>query len=324
MRATKLIWLVVLVFLPLLSFSQQITRLIISSMANPELKAQIELNISTFLTECNRASCEKDKPRAHIMAITKEAKDELSRIWNNSGFACTESELIVNIVRNPDGNYELRGIPIVFCNDDSGDDDSNELVLILTPTGLLSGIKVAIEKEQYSRLLLESDNVKDRRLREVILSFVETYRTAYNRKDLDYINTVFSEDAIIIVGRLIKTQKNLPDKMGQTLLTKDQVELIRLSKTEYIKNLQTCFKKNHYIKVAFQDFNITRHPKFPEIYGVTLRQKWSSSTYSDDGYLFLMIDFKDETKPLIWVRSWQPEKFTKSGDAISLNDFIIQ
>jgi hypothetical protein len=322
MRTIKLICLICL--LPALAIAQQITRVSLTGITNPELRVTIEKNVSIFLTECNRAAYENDIPRTRLIAITQEAQKTLEELWDSSSFYSDESELILKIVRTTSGDYELRGIPIVFTKADSEDDDGGEIVLMLTPSGLLSDLKIAMDKEQYTRLLLASENIKDRRLREVILGFVENYRTAYNKKDIDFIQTVFSDDAIIIVGRVITAQKNLPDKLGQTILTKDQVEFIRLSKTQYITNLSSCFKKNAFVKVGFDDISIMRHPKFPEIYGVTLKQKWNSSNYSDEGYLFLMIDFKDEAKPIIWVRSWQPQAFTKPEDVIDLSQFLIR
>ena len=49
-----------------------------------------------------------------------------------------------------------------------------------------------------------------------------------------------------------------------------------------------------------------RHPTHPDIYGVSLRQGYASDLYADDGYLFLLWDFSDETAPKIHVRTWQP------------------
>ena len=57
-----------------------------------------------------------------------------------------------------------------------------------------------------------------------------------------------------------------------------------------------------------------------------MKQGWRSDTYSDIGYVFLLIDFKDEMNPMIHVRTWQPEKFD-DGTAVpeskifSLSDF---
>ena len=73
-----------------------------------------------------------------------------------------------------------------------------------------------------------------------------------------------------------------------------------------MERLKVLFKQNKEIKLKFSDFKIMRHPTQQELYGVTLRQKYSSDLYSDDGYLFLLWDFRDETTPLIHVRTWQP------------------
>ena len=52
-----------------------------------------------------------------------------------------------------------------------------------------------------------------------------------------------------------------------------------------------------------------KHKKYPEIYGVTFKQHWNTTRYSDVGYVFLLIDFQDEENPIIHVRTWQPEKY---------------
>ena len=63
----------------------------------------------------------------------------------------------------------------------------------------------------------------------------------------------------------------------------------------------------------------------PYIYGVTLRQRYSSDRYSDDGYLFLLWDFTDKSMPVIHVRTWQPASTVADGaDVISIQDFNLQ
>ena len=84
-----------------------------------------------------------------------------------------------------------------------------------------------------------------------------------------------------------------------------------------LKNLQKAFDKNKWIDVRFTEIGshgdgdpgmaVTRSTENPNIYGVRLRQEWHSSTYSDVGYLFLLWDFTDEEKPVIHIRTWQPQ-----------------
>jgi hypothetical protein len=96
-----------------------------------------------------------------------------------------------------------------------------------------------------------------------------------------------------------------------------------LKKQEYLQNLRTVFDKNGFIDVKFDGIKITQHPRYPEVYGINLKQSWKSPGYGDDGYLFLMIDFKDENKPVIHVRAWQPYLETISKEVIEMGDIFI-
>lgn len=88
------------------------------------------------------------------------------------------------------------------------------------------------------------------------------------------------------------------------------------SKKEYLGNLKKAFDRNGYVNVSFDDFEVVRHWSNPNFYGVTLKQVWRSSTYSDTGILFLIWDFTNEDKPKIHVRVWQhmEQKRFEMGD----------
>ena len=120
----------------------------------------------------------------------------------------------------------------------------------------------------------------------------------------------------------MEEDKNSPNLLDGNF-EKKKVELIRLNKQEYIDRLTRVFKVNQFIKVGFDEIEIYQHPLYDRIYGVTLLQHWTSSTYSDVGYLFLMVDFKDESHPMIHVRTWQPQKYTAEDEVIGLGDFEI-
>ena len=92
-------------------------------------------------------------------------------------------------------------------------------------------------------------------------------------------------------------------------LNNEQIQYQKSTKEEYINNLKRCFKNNSYINLVFDEIEVMRHPKRDDIFGVTLKQHWNSSNYSDVGYLFLMINFEDEMNPTIQVRTWQPDKY---------------
>ena len=56
------------------------------------------------------------------------------------------------------------------------------------------------------------------------------------------------------------------------------------------------------------------------MYGVTVKQDWNSTTYSDKGYVFLMIDLKDVDNPIIHVRTWD-EKDSFNIKSFPIGDF---
>ena len=73
----------------------------------------------------------------------------------------------------------------------------------------------------------------------------------------------------------------------------------------------------------FEDILLTQHPVHQTIYGITLHQHWETPSYRDSGYLFLMIDFQEEEKPTIHVRTWQPAEDVTVDEVFRLNDFWI-
>ena len=89
-------------------------------------------------------------------------------------------------------------------------------------------------------------------------------------------------------------------------LSSEQVRYSVKSKREYLYHLKMIFRRNQHIDVKFNDFTIKRHPTKKGIYGVSVKQSYKSDIYSDEGYLFLLWDFRDQTAPKIHVRTWQP------------------
>jgi hypothetical protein len=97
------------------------------------------------------------------------------------------------------------------------------------------------------------------------------------------------------------------------------------TKKEYIETLKNrIFKYNKYVNIVFDEIKIVKDLKYPDLYGVNLKQLWNTSGYKDVGYLFLMIDFKDENNPTIHVRTWQPEGAEQTKEGIfGLNSFDV-
>ena len=323
MKRLRIAWL--LFWFPLIALAQlEETQLVISDgLSNAVLKQKIENNISHFLVACNEAVMNGKKPKLDEQ-LTDDARKSFSAMWKTSPMACPVSKIEEICLETSNGGYQIRNIPVSMM---AADDETREqeLVFNLTSTGIIDDISIAIDENKYKEIMEEHESVEDLFRRQVIVDFVENYRTSYNRKDLKYIESVFSDNALIITGKVVREKPKSDYAMRS--LSQEKIVYQKRTKKEYIENLKKVFAGNKYINVIFDEVEVIQHPKLTDIYGVTLKQEWNSSRYSDVGFIFLMIDFQDENHPLIQVRTWQPEKLNgrvlSRDEVFSLGDFDI-
>jgi hypothetical protein len=279
------------------------------------LKATMEKNASDFLTAMNRAYDQKNSP-AKINGISTDAYQNFLKIWAVAPFRCEDADISDRAIGKPGGGFELRNIPVIVPKADEKN-RNQEIVLVFNNSGAIVDIYNALPKHIYSDLIPELDTTTDIRYRQIILDFVENFRTAYNRRDIGFLEQVYSNDALIITGRVVKVS-NIDG--GKTSASKEIVKYTKQTKKEYLTNIRAMFKGSSYININFGDISIARHAKHDNIYGVSLKQEWNQTGYRDNGYLFLIIDFTNDY-PMIDVRTWQPEKH---GDKkFDLYDFDI-
>lgn len=149
--------------------------------------------------------------------------------------------------------------------------------------------------------------------RKAIMEFLENYKTAYALKRLDYIETIFDDDAVIIVAnvasRIVGSEGDEKKSTKGSLVIRHN----RYTKDQYLKNLKRCFASNEFINIRFANNDVSKMGKGGETYAIQISQDYYSSTYGDKGYLFLMVDINDPKRPLIRVRTWQAEKDPNFG-----------
>lgn len=163
---------------------------------------------------------------------------------------------------------------------------------------------------------------KDADNRRMILNYCEHLRTSYTTKDIDFLRQVFSDQALIIVGHVVKTADN---NSAAGIEGDEKVTFSLKTKKEYLERLEMVFAANKKIDVKFTDFRIMRHPTMEGIYGVSMKQEYTSDRYSDDGYLFILWDFRNESMPLIHVRTWQPAaSVNDEKEIIGIRDFYLE
>lgn len=280
------------------SSGQEAVQVYISDFTQHELRQTMEANASAFLTELNRAWSNQDEPRLSNENVSSTFHSDLDRMWQTAPFYIPDDLIIQPVISQSDGYYELRNIPLYFLIED--EEVYEEGVIRFSPSGLIMEIKIGLPMHRYQTLLQQSQDSVDGENREIILSFLETFRTSYNQKNIDFLDSVFSDEALIIVGRVVEST-------GEESVFEQQVEYLQFNKEDYIERLRTIFNANSWIKVEFEEIRIDRHPRHNHMYGVYLTQYYNSSIYSDTGYLFLMIDFRNQEEPLIHVRTWEPK-----------------
>lgn len=153
--------------------------------------------------------------------------------------------------------------------------------------------------------------VWEEKSRMAIMQFLENYKTAYALKRLDYIRSVFDDDAIIITGTVIKRATPefvLENKSHISTVGNQIIKRNRQTKDQYIKNLARCFERNEFVNIQFANNDVQKMGKGGEVYAIQISQDYYSSTYGDKGYLMLMVDINNPDKPIITLRTWQPDK----------------
>lgn len=150
--------------------------------------------------------------------------------------------------------------------------------------------------------------------RMAIMQFLENYQTAYALKRLDYIETVFDDDAVIITGTVAyRPASQTTDMDNKVTFDNKIVKYNRYDKRSYLKKLAQSFASKEFINLRLANNDVRKLGKGGEVYAIQISQEYYSSNYGDKGYLFLMVDINDPKHPTIKVRTWQPEKDPNFG-----------
>lgn len=317
---------IVIIFLCLIaanvSWAQSVNVEINSGIYDAALKQTLEKNASALLTEINRANRSgASSVNFSGIAITPEAQKSISMLWDSSPFYCEDRTIVESVTTRYGGGYQIRNIPLEFTpSAHMPEDETNqEAVIDFNKYGKIEGFNLSIGNNQYKKIVEQGDTLDDYYRRKNILGYVEQFRTAYNQKDIEFLDQVFSDDTLIITGKVIKTKKS-----DYNIIPQNKVIKVTQSKQEYLNNLKDrVFKYNSFITVNFEDIKIFRHPTRKYFYGVSLFQKYRSQTYNDNGFLFLLWDFRDEDHPQIHVRVWEAPNEFINGKRYELSDIDL-
>lgn len=191
-----------------------------------------------------------------------------------------------------------------------------DVVFTFGSDSLIDCIAFGLDKKAKDDIM--GKNVWPKEARMALMEFLENYKTAYALKRLDYIRTIFDDDAVIIVGHIVK---KLDSNGGdvRTYHNNQYVQMTQYSKEQYLKQLENCFRSNEFINIRFAN-NDVRKAKDGQEYGIQIKQDYYSTNYGDEGYLYLQVDLNNRKEPIIHVRTWQPEPDPEVG-LFGMGDF---
>ncbi len=187
-----------------------------------------------------------------------------------------------------------------------------DVIFTLNKEGKIENVAFGLGQQTENDILCKYAPGWKEDTRELLMEFLENYKTAYCLKRLDYIRDIFSDDATIIIGNV--TRRSNYQERGISLEGQGVITYNRYTKDEYLKNLERCFRRNEFINLRFSQSDIQWLEKYEqkELFAIQLGQEYNSSTYGDKGYLFLLVDMTDHENPQIKIRTWQPNEVDMS------------
>ena len=326
MKRTLLLLLFMLA-LAIDGMSQQVQMKINEGLPGKQtLQKNVEREIGKLLTEFNAAAKNHRSLNVSQINMTPQAKKDLCEMYDFLPFACDDPVYTERCIQTVTG-YCIRGI-LVTIQPQPGYNDSpeRELTVNFAPDGQITGVVFSLPLHEINTILGQAKEVKDVARRNEILNFVENYRSYYDKKDIAMLDSIFSDDAIVITGKVMYRKNNEYGNLVKDVVYKQQ------DKKQYLDNLRnSVFKNNKYIRVKFDDIEVVRHPTNSKVYVVTLQQDWDSQRYAgtkyhDEGFVTLVWEFSDQGKdPQILFRSWQSNEIVQGDkdNVFKFDDFDV-
>ena len=323
-KMKKIFFIAVLSFMfSMVSAQNNVDFEIADGLSNATLRTRMEQQVSKLLTAINTAESNGRNVNFNGIDIDDMASHSIVMLWGNVRFRTLDDEIVTNCIRLGGGQFsgwQVRNIEVEMkpLDETYKGNKIQEVSIDFDKNGRIVDFNFTLGINQYMRIIKEGEELDDLDRRMQILHYVEQFRNAYNQKDINFMDAVFSEDALIITGKVIR---RVPNEL-QIRSTRPEIQYTKQSKQQYLANLKRVFARNGYINVKFDEIKVLRHGANPNFYGVTLIQHWNSSTYSDEGILFLVWNFENPDFPQINVRTWQPME-TPDDDIFTLDNFKI-
>lgn len=256
-----------------------------------------------------------------VYAIVNKKYDGIKELFTDEGYSMFESlihygnaRILGKATRDTYGFYPMkdrtvcRSIPMQFSFEGGKRKFTEDVTFTFNSDGLIESLAFGLGSVARKDIFSMQGDAWSDYMKMVVVTFLENYRTAFALKRLDFIETMFDDDAVIIVGHVVKKAEKRRVGDAEIIENKEHVTYARKSKTEYLAQLKRCFASNQFVNIRFANTEVGAVDVGEDTYGIQLRQEYFSSSYGDVGYLYLMVDFLNPDEPIIKVRTWQPER----------------
>ena len=256
-----------------------------------------------------------------VYAIVNKKYDGIKELFTDEGYSMFESlihygnaRILGKATRDTYGFYPMkdrtvcRSIPMQFSFEGGKRKFTEDVTFTFNSDGLIESLAFGLGSVARKDIFSMQGDAWSDYMKMVVVTFLENYRTAFALKRLDFIETMFDDDAVIIVGHVVKKAEKRRVGDAEIIENKEHVTYARKSKTEYLAQLKRCFASNQFVNIRFANTEVGAVDVGEDTYGIQLRQEYFSSSYGDVGYLYLMVDYLNPDEPIIKVRTWQPER----------------
>ncbi|MFA7123534.1 MAG: hypothetical protein WC212_05820 [Candidatus Delongbacteria bacterium] len=214
----------------------------------------------------------------------------------------------------------VRSVPMSFSFPRNDTKFTENVVFTFNKDNLIDAITFSLSDRAASDIINKPESFGTDEDKIQLIQFMELYKTAYCLKQINYIESIFADNALIIVGRMLQPDEKIGEMDGM-FETGKRVRYDKMGKKEYINRLKMAFNSNEFININFEENTVEKKNR-QKIYSLEIKQFYNSTNYSDEGYLFLLMDLRNIKEPKIYVRAWQPDSM-KVADRLKLSDFKI-
>ncbi len=298
------------------------------SNADFEIHLEKQTNPEIPMKFSNTNNDFENKVRQIITAINSKNYDSIKHLMTEEGYTMFEGIIEYGqaemIQSHPNLHFfkindkiVVRSIPMKFSFPRNDRTFIENVVFTFNEDMKVDEITFSLSEKAQNDILNKGNRFGTLEEKYLLIQFIESYKTAYCLQRIDYLKSIFDENALIIVGNVLKNDKPIE---GIYKSLGNKIEYIKLSKKEYIQRLKRVFNSNEFVNIQFEENSVKKVGGNDKVYGIQIAQNYYSENYADKGYLFLMIDLNNIKEPKIYVRTWQPEK-NEDGSIWGLSDF---